>query len=512
MALGESSFKKPVLVWGLLASFMLVMPAAGQPVEPTDLPLLQPDAFIYEGAFRLPADEFGVSSLNYSEGPIALNPANQSLFIVGHSHHQAIAEFKIPALVQSDQLEDLNRADAPLQPFYEVLDRTVNEQALDRIGGMLLLGTSNGLRLLVNAYEYYDAPGDNTHTSLIVEDAAQLGVSAVEGFYTFEGGAGHTSGWMSPIPAIWQPVLGGTHLTGQSSGIPIISRTSVGPSAFAFNASRMTSASQMIETTRLLDFSLNQPLHVDLENTSGSNKLWTHLSRAVYGLIVPGSRTYVTVGYSGGHESGVCYKCTQNNGNVCGGYCAPDAADYSAYFWFWDVKDLIEVKEGRLSADAVRPYAYGELEVPFSGNEPQIGGGAFDPNSGLLYLTLQKADTQAGDFANPPVVAAYRFAVNEQPVANEDAINVHAGVKLDGPYPNPAINRSVFEIQVDRTQSVHVALYDVLGRNRVDLFDGMLAGGVRQAIDISRNNLPAGLYMIRVQAAGSVFLRGLVLE
>ena len=293
------------------------MPAASQQVDPTDLPLLQPDAFIYEGAFRLPADEFGVSSLNYSEGPIALNPENGSLFIVGHSHHQAIAEFKIPALVQSDRLEDLNRADAPLQPFYGLLDRTANNQSLDRIGGMLLLDTSGGKSLMVNAYEYYDAPGDNTHTSLIVEEAAQLGVSAVEGFYTFEGGAGHTSGWMSPIPAIWQPVLGGTHLTGQSSGIPIISRTSVGPSAFSFTPSTLTNASQMIETTRLLDFSLNQPLHADLENTSASNKLWTHLSRAVYGVIIPEGRTYLTVGYSGGHESGVCYKCTQNAKNIC---------------------------------------------------------------------------------------------------------------------------------------------------------------------------------------------------
>lgn len=517
MTPGKSSLKKPFLVWGLLSACLLVtcliaMPAAGQQNEPADLPLLQPDAFIYEGAFRLPADEFGVSSLNYSEGPIALNPENESLFIVGHSHHQAIAEFKIPTLVRSDRLEDLNRADAPLQPFYGLLDRTVNDQALDRIGGMLLLDTSGGKSLMVNAYEYYDAPGDNTHTSLIVEDAARLGVSAVEGFYTFEGGAGHTSGWMSPIPADWQPMLGGTHLTGQSSGIPIISRTSVGPSAFSFTPSTLANASQMIETTRLLDFSLEQPLHADLENTTASNKLWTHLSRAVYGVIIPGSRTYVTVGYSGGHESGVCYKCTQNNGNVCGGYCAPDAADYGAYYWLWDVNDLVEVKEGRLSSDAVRPYAYGELGVPFEGSEPQIGGGAFDPETGLLYLTLQKADTQAGDFANPPVVVAYRFALNEQPVANEEAIKVPTGVRLDGPYPNPAINRSVFEIQVDRTQAVHVALYDVLGRNRVDLFDGMLAGGVRHVVNISRNNFPAGLYMIRVQAADGVFLRGLVLE
>lgn len=486
-------------------------PAAGQPVEPADLPRLQADAFVYEGAFRLPADEFGISSLNYSEGPIALNPVNQSLFIVGHSHHQAIAEFRIPALVKSDQLGDLNRADPPLQPFYALLDRTTNDQALDRIGGMLLLDTSDGMRLMVNAYEYYDAAGDNTQTSLMVNDAAQLGASVVDGFYTFEGGAGHTSGWMSPIPATWQPLLGGTHLTGQSSGIPIISRTSVGPSAFAFDPSKVTTASQMIETTRLLDFSLNQPLHDDLENASRSNKIWTHLSRAVYGVIVPGSRTYVTVGYSGGHESGVCYKCTQNNGNLCGGYCAPDAADYGAYYWLWDVNDLVEVKEGRLSGDAVRPYAFGELEMPFRAGEPQIGGGAFDPQSGLLYLTLQKADTQAGTYANPPVVLAYRFALSEQPVANEDVINVSSELLLDGPYPNPARSGSTIAIKVGHTQPVRVALYDILGRSRAELFDGVMKGGELQMIKIQRNNLPAGYYMIRTQTTHEIYSRSLVL-
>jgi hypothetical protein len=38
--------------------------------DPTQLPLLHIDEFHYLGAFRLPDDTFGVSSLNYSEGPL----------------------------------------------------------------------------------------------------------------------------------------------------------------------------------------------------------------------------------------------------------------------------------------------------------------------------------------------------------------------------------------------------------------------------------------------------------
>ncbi|MCB0360772.1 MAG: VCBS repeat-containing protein, partial [Bdellovibrionales bacterium] len=236
--------------------------------------------------------------------------------------------------------------------------------------------------------------------------------SAVEGFYSFPGTA-HASGWISDIPSEWQAQLGGICLAGNSSGIPIISRTSVGPSAFVFDPYQIVGSSSVpnpIPTTTLLDFSLEHPLSGDLSNSSGTNDVWTHLSRAVYGFIAPGTRTYVTLGYSGGHSSGVCYKCTQNNGNTCGGYCAPDANDYYQYYWLWDVADLLKVKNGELNPYDVRPYEYGEFPTAIQATE--IGGGAFDPASGRLYLTIQRADDEQGPYANPPVVVVYRLSID----------------------------------------------------------------------------------------------------
>ena len=175
--------------------------------------------------------------MNYSEGPIEYNTNNHSLFIVGHSHHQAIAEFAIPQLVQSGNINDLNMAANPIQEFSTVLNRTSggNPQNINRIGGMELISGPNGWELIVNAYEYYDAPADNSHATMVIRNPKNLASSNIAGFYEFEGSSGHTSGWISPIPAEWQSSLGATYITGQSSGIPIISRTSVGPSAFAFD-------------------------------------------------------------------------------------------------------------------------------------------------------------------------------------------------------------------------------------------------------------------------------------
>ena len=384
---------------------------AGAQTPPSSQPRLQISALQYSGAFRLPAAEFGSSSLNYSEGPFDYNAANNSVFIVGHAHHQQIAEFRVPAIVNSTNLSSLNISGNPLQTFVNVIGKAPsgNPQDINRIGGMRLIPGANGPELVVNGYQYYDAAGTVSHTTLVVRSPGALTTSTVGGFYSFAGGSGHTSGWISPIPAEWRTLLGGNYITGQSSGIPIISRTSVGPSAFAFNSSSLVGTSSVpnpIPTTKLLDFSLDNPLASDLSNDTRTNNLWTHLSRVTYGFIAPGTRTYITIGTSGGHSSGVCYKCTQDNGNVCGGFCSYVASDNHRFYWLWDVNDLVDVKEGRKTSHSVRPYAFGRFDGPF--NSVTIGGASFDPASGRLYVALSAADNEQGTYSNPPVIAVYQ--------------------------------------------------------------------------------------------------------
>jgi hypothetical protein len=178
---------------------------------PQALPRLRIQDFRYVGAFRLPSRKYGPSDLNYSEGPIAFNPDRQSLFIVGHAHQQAIAEFAVPELVQSTVLTELNMAGDPIQPFVTVLDRAsgANPEGNNRIGGLLYVAGSDGPELLVNAYEYYDAPGDNTLSMLVVRNAKCLAESAVDGYFEVQGRPGHTAGWMSPVPGPWQPLATG---------------------------------------------------------------------------------------------------------------------------------------------------------------------------------------------------------------------------------------------------------------------------------------------------------------
>ncbi|MDF1695895.1 MAG: right-handed parallel beta-helix repeat-containing protein, partial [Saprospiraceae bacterium] len=407
------------------------------------LPLLQIQHLSYAGAFIIPGNTVGESSANYAEGGIALHPDNGSLFLAGHSPQAAIAEFMIPELVNSTELTELNTASF-LQGFKNVLGLPTNgnPQNINRVSGMAVIDG----QLVVNGVEYYDAPANNTHTTLIIEDASDIENSVVSGYYSLEGAA-HAAGWITTIPNEWQIPLGGPYLAGNSSRYPINGRNPMGISAFSFDPANWDATPDAITpTTPLLDFDLSDPLYADYDTfsnanynifdldgstftchtiedadaTIGTNDLWTEVSQASVGFIVPNTRTYLTIGSSGGHQSGIGYKAEQNNGNCCGGPCAYDSDDYYNYYWLWDAQDLLEVKNGTMNAYDVRPYASGIFDAPFqvdeyTGNDEfhPIVGGDFDPETGLLYLTIYDGAPISSPYAKNPVIAAYKIIYEE---------------------------------------------------------------------------------------------------
>ena len=282
-----------------------------------------------------------------------------------------------------------------------------NPEQLDRIVG---LEVADG-KLIVNAFQYYNAPADNKLTTFAVEDASAIGSSPVTGFYSMKGEV-RAAGWLSKVPPEWQQLLGCTHITGHSSGAPIIARHSVGPSAFCVNldALGMDNLSRDINTSELLGFTLERPLREDLYNEKGGNNVWTHISRARYGFIIPGTSTYATFGSSGGHNSGAGYKLVRVDGE-CPGPCSSDPADNYNFYWLWDVRDLLKVKNGKLRADKVVPYQSGTFSVPFQTGKHlnPIGGGSYDADKGILYLSVLEANNTLGQYANPPVIVGYKI-------------------------------------------------------------------------------------------------------
>ncbi len=378
------------------------------------------NGIVFKGGFRLSAAKFGDSdyaSLSYSPGPIAFNPQNNSLFVISHEREQAVAEFAIPEITNSRNPEDYAVGNYVLQDFSVFHGTTRVNTGIENYFRITGLAHLNG-RLVVNYMDWYDAGGQEKDTTVVFEDASQLDSSTVTGPYQLEGAA-HAAGWLTPVPSEWQSALGGSYIAGHSHG-SIISRLSVGPSAFVLNPdssllSRSVSSGE-IQTQAILDFSLNNMLYDKsiygesysdsgpiLYNHNRQNDLWTINSGASYGFIVPGTGTYLTIGMSAGHESGLGYKITQNDGNVCGGPCAYDPDDKYNYFWMWRVSDLLKVKNGEMNSYDVRPYQYGKLDSP---SNASLIGAAYDAENKRLYVSLLKGDTEE-DYSRPPLFYVY---------------------------------------------------------------------------------------------------------
>ena len=60
--------------------------------------------------------------------------------------------------------------------------------------------------------------------------------------------------------------------------------------------------------------------------------------------------------------------------------------------WAYDAKKLAEVKRGALSPWKVQPYATWELKVPTTAKNVSLGGAAYDPLTGQLFVSQQYAD------------------------------------------------------------------------------------------------------------------------
>ena len=364
------------------------------------------DEISYVGAFTLPSDNFGDSSLNYAQGVMEVNDG--SLFIVGHDHDDAIAEFFIPDLTASFDINSLMSAGAPIQQFSSVLNRIANgnSEDLDQITGLEVVDGS----LVVNAIEFYNAPADNTTTTFVLSDASNLSGSSVSALHRMQGSA-RASGWLSKIPPDWRGSLGASYISGNASGDPIIGRHSAGPSAFAVDltADLRGTTSSRIAATELQGFSLENPLHADLENESLTNSLWTHISHARYGFIVPGTRTYMTLGWSGGHISGVSYKNTLEDGYECPGFCPNSLTDFYNFYWLWDMEDWVRVQNGEILPHKILPYESGEFALPFQTTEyiNEIGGASFDEATGILYISVLRANPSGPN--NPPVIVAFKM-------------------------------------------------------------------------------------------------------
>lgn len=387
----------------------------------------------YRGAFRVPSHVGGSGAgvTGYSRGAMGYVPPfgsnTQGIMLAGIDVDNIFAEFSIPA--PGMQTTRAQISSLPMATVKQQMTSALRGTAMGPMqsSGPLIAGMySNGQRLLVSIFSYYEQADDFNTPAEVFRDVRNIAGSVVDGWHK-TAHPSWTCGPVCPIPLAWQSALGGTHMTGlsNSTGRASNASLSVGPCAASFNANDVLTNSQTIGTGTVTYNNLMKhdlygilaPTNDALYNWVGgaggpgpamNNHMWTHVSQTSGGIIIPGTKTYMILGGSGGHIGGLDYGDPPWGGYK--GHFPRDATDTYAYYWLVSLDDLAAVRAGTLAANMVVPYEVGSLWMPFQptpGTAPffYITGSGLDETNNLLYLSMSDADNlQEGD---PPIITVF---------------------------------------------------------------------------------------------------------
>ncbi|MEL6615257.1 MAG: T9SS type A sorting domain-containing protein, partial [Bacteroidota bacterium] len=145
----------------------------------------------------------------------------------------------------------------------------------------------------------------------------------------------------------------------------------------------------------------------------------------------------------------------------------------------------------------------------------------FVPQEGDRFLILPASGGAVGDFdavelpATSP--AGYVQATTAgviyglgTPIDSETGPLAPEFLTLHAPRPNPARGRATVAFDLPLAQHVRLAIYDALGREVVSLVDARRSAGTHTAT-LDARGLPAGVYVVRLEAAGERFTRTVTL-
>ena len=476
--------------------------------------LLQKTDFSYLGAFRVPQGDMGDSGrgLTYGGTAIAYNPANNSLFIVGHDQAQRVGEISIPAN-PSPNPGSMPTASV-IQNLYDITDGHVSLSASgNKIGGLSVYNN----QLIGTVYVFYDA-NNAASTSHFKSGMTLSATNDFQGMYMVTpspsplGGtsAGFVSGYMSPVPdnsasggTNWQAALGGPYLTG-SADYSIVGRTSFGPAAFSFDPAAIASGT----TASAL-------VYYDLSHQSLG--VWGHgllanqyvsIADNLPGMIFPaGTQTVVFTGMHGTGNS--CYGEAAECNDPVYPYKGTHAYPYEIRAYAYDAAYLAKVKAGAVIQSADLPYLAGNPVVgqvikpwnlkPYSTWTLPIttsqslytvtsGSSAYDPASKRWFVVQPGAD-------NSPTYGL--------PLVHVFQVNTGASA-LDTTLPTVSITAPANNATASGTVSISASASDNLAVSRLEFY----VNGILQATDTSTPylyswntaSLAAGSYTLTAKA------------
>ncbi|MFC4699396.1 hypothetical protein ACFO4O_04385 [Glaciecola siphonariae] len=353
----------------------------------------------YLGAFTA-NDAEGDATVDFGSQRIGLSQDGESLFITGAK--ESIAELKIPeAFGFEADIADVPKAEV-IQEFESFRKRSSIEgnNRVRIVNSMLEYNSS----LIVSSEIAYDTQNSRYNLERVI-DSSNLGQGYAD-FIKLEGRT-YPSGWMCEIADDMKDELGATHLSGNASNSSIDNRHSIGPSLLTWNADDVLRApvDTDVPSTPLMIFTIRNQMDAGANDKEPipANPVWSLMSRAHFGFIVPNTRKYVCFGAHAGLQGGNGYKIYQEVGGTqdSGGRTYLKEDTYP-YFWVFDMDEILNAE----NVHDVRPETYGKWRVPYwEGEDTFFVGGAWDKNTNTLYLSLKDGGITRKNQRRPAILA-----------------------------------------------------------------------------------------------------------
>jgi hypothetical protein len=414
-----NSVRSFLVITAVIASALGTSPTAQSP-DPSAQPLLTFANVQYLGAFRLPDTASNGDTFSFGGRQLAFNPAGNTLFV--GSRAGRIAEVSIPTPINSANPVALPFAGF-VQGFFDPTEGHLSQVSTDGVALDSLMVYGN--RLYGTAVIYYDA--NNSQRVSHFSRSLQLHEPSFQGWSAVwqADKSGYVSGAMSPVPSEWQSALGGPAVTGQCC-VPIVTRTSWGPAAFAFNPAQI--GQPLVSASPLLYY---DGLHPTLGTWDNASPIYGASIQMGGMVIVPGTRSALYFGSIGTGPN--CYGNGTGNAALAGTrgpdgelYCFdPTNSDkgshqypYRYQIWAYDLNDFAAVKAGTKQPWQVQPYGVWPFDLPTSASQVRLGGIGFDPASRTLYISQLYGDQDGYSFR--PMIHALRLDAGQSTPPAED--------------------------------------------------------------------------------------------
>lgn len=409
---------------------------------------INPSDLTWAGSFRLQrvtTEDDSITQLGYSGryAGMSLSTDGQRLFITS-GPNQKIAEYQIPALVQSSTVSSLNTASI-VQPFtypfgaYTMSDLMNKASAPGPAGyeitGMKVVGSD----LLITGFYFYDAGPYQQYQ--VVKRPSNLSVSTPV-ISSQIGTIDNTRYWIGgieEIPSAFRSTYSlPSHSIGRFGG-SIEGSLSIGPAIAAFNPSLMTdkgsvTATKMAAypltdtptTAQSLAYqfgykSISYGLPGSPPSVNSQNKWFTSGHSVQAGVAWIQSKPVVLfIGYIGigspWYDAGTQWHtdahfpafAMEDTWMTHGNHCAP----YAQYVWAYTEAELGLVLTGAKQPWEALPYDVWPLPTtPYKqqpGEYPWVGGVAHDPVNRKIYVA-QPAKDIISDYVKWPIIDVYTY-------------------------------------------------------------------------------------------------------